>query len=151
MITWQVIVLIISVCDDEFMLNSIEKIMVKSINPSTSATVNSIKSLYLLLAIVGSISPWYWLIQDPAALLSPTLFFGKAFTNNIAITEATDLLISATAFFCFASIELKRLGSSQLWLFLYIGLTLSIGLSCALPVFLYRRAQILEQKAVGSV
>ena len=121
--------------------------MIKSIDTSTTKTFNSLKSLYLLLAIVGSIAPWYWLIQDPGALISPMLFFGRAFANNIAITEATDLLISATAFLCFASIELKRLGSSQRSLFLYAGLIFGIGLSCALPFFLYRREQILEQQA----
>jgi hypothetical protein len=125
--------------------------MLKSIEPTTTKSLNSIKSLYLLLAIVGSIAPWYWLLQDPAALLSPTLFFGRAFANNIAITEATDLLISATTFFCFVSIELKRLGSSQRWLFLYIGLTFGIGVCCALPVFLYRRSQILERQAFRQV
>jgi hypothetical protein len=118
--------------------------VLKSLDASTTKSVNSIKSLYLLLTIVGSIAPWYWLIQDPAALVSPMLFFGRAFANNIAITEATDLLISATAFLCFASIELKRLGSSQRSLFIYVGLIFGIGLSCALPFFLYRREQILE-------
>jgi hypothetical protein len=87
--------------------------VLKSLDAATTKSVNSRKSLYLLLTIVGSIAPWYWLIQDPAALVSPMLFFGRAFANNIAITEATDLLISATAFLCFASIESKRLGSSQ--------------------------------------
>jgi hypothetical protein len=121
--------------------------VLKSLDASTTKSVNSIKSLYLLLTIVGSIAPWYWLIQDPAALVSPMLFFGRAFANNIAITEATDLLISATAFLCFASIELKRLGSSQRSLFIYVGLIFGIGLSCALPFFLYRREQILEKQA----
>jgi hypothetical protein len=121
--------------------------VLKSLDASTTKSVNSIKSLYLLLTIVGSIAPWYWLIQDPAALVSPMLFFGRAFANNIAITEATDLLISATAFLCFASIELKRLGSSQRSLFIYVGLIFGIGLSCALPFFLHRREQILEKQA----
>jgi hypothetical protein len=125
--------------------------VLKSIDASTTKSVNSRKSLYLLLTIVGSIAPWYWLIQDPAALVSPMLFFGRAFANNIAITEATDLLISATAFLCFASIESKRLGSSQRSLLIYVGLIFGIGLSCALPFFLYRREQILERKAFSQM
>ena len=107
----------------------------------------NIKSLYLLLAIAGSIAPWFWLLQDPTALLDPALFFQRAFANNIATAVATDLLISAIAFFCFVQIELKRLGSSGQWILLYIGLTFGIGLSCSLPFFLYRREQILEQHA----
>jgi Terpene cyclase DEP1 len=120
--------------------------MLKSIDNSPPKAANARKSLYLVLAIIGSIAPWYWLLQDPAALISPTLFLQRAVANNIATTEATDLLISATAFFCFASIELKRLGSSQRWLLLYLALTFGIGLSCSLPVFLYRREQILERQ-----
>jgi hypothetical protein len=55
----------------------------------------------------------------------------------------------AIAFFCFAWVELKRLKVSQLWMFVYIGLTFRIALSCALPFFLYRREQILEQNLAG--
>jgi Terpene cyclase DEP1 len=109
---------------------------------------NSIKTLYLLLAIAGSIAPWFWLLQDPGVLMSPTLFLQLSFANNIATAWASDLLISASVFFIFASIELKRLGSSSKWILLYIGLTFGIGLSCALPSFMYRREQILERNAV---
>jgi hypothetical protein len=42
-----------------------------------------------------------------------------------------------------AIFELKRLGSTWLWLLAYIGLTFGIGLSCALPLFLYHRELIL--------
>ncbi len=107
----------------------------------------NLKSLYLLLGIAGSIAPWFFLLQDPQALIDPAIFFQRAFANNIAATEGVDLLISAIAFFCLVWIELKRLGSSRQWVLLYIGLTFGIGLSCSLPFFLYRREQILEQHA----
>ncbi len=80
------------------------------------------KFLYLLLTIAGSIDPWFWLIQDPSALLSPTLFLQLAFASTIAIVLTTDLLILAIVFFCFVWIELKRLNISRLWLILHIGL-----------------------------
>jgi hypothetical protein len=114
-------------------------------NISTTHSFNSLKTFYLILAIAGSIAPWFWLLQDPAALISPPLFLKQSFANNIATAWASDLLISASVFFAFASIELKRLGSSRLWILLYIGLTFGIGLSCALPSFLYRRELILER------
>ncbi len=116
-------------------------------NVSTTRPLYSWKTLYLLLAISGSILPWFWLLQDPAALLSPTLFIHQTFANNIATAWASDLLISASALFCYAAIELKRLGSSRRWVLLYIGLTFGIGLSCALPLFLYRRELISERNA----
>jgi Terpene cyclase DEP1 len=113
-------------------------------NISTTNSFNFKKLLYLLLIIVGSIAPWFWLLQDPTVLVSPTLFMQKAFANNVAAAVGEDLLISAIAFFCFAWMELKQLKVSRLWMFVYIGLTFGIGLSCALPLFLYRREQILE-------
>ncbi len=102
----------------------------------------------LLTTTVGSIAPWFWILQDPMVLLSPTLFLQKAFENNIAAAVASDLSISAMVFFCFVWIELKRLDISRLWIFVYVGLTFGVGLSCVLPFFLYRREQVLEQNAL---
>jgi Terpene cyclase DEP1 len=119
--------------------------VLKSRNLSTKNASNFRKPLFLLLTIAGSFAPWYWLLQDPTALVSPILFMQKAFANNISAALSNDLLISAIAFFCFASMELKRLEVSRLWLLVYIGLTFGIGLSCSLPFFLYRREQSLEQ------
>jgi Terpene cyclase DEP1 len=120
------------------------KIMLKPTDVPVRSSFNSMKPVYLLLTLVGSIAPWLWLLQDPTVLLSPTLFLQKAFENNIAAALTSDLLISAIAFFCFVWIELKRLDISRLWLLVYVGLTFGVGLSCALPFFLYRREQVLE-------
>jgi hypothetical protein len=119
--------------------------MSTSTNISTTPSFNSLKTLYLLLAIAGTIVPWFWLLQDSAALMSPSLFFQRSFANQIATAWASDLLISASVFFIFISIELQRLGSSRLWVLLYVGLTFGIGLCCALPLFLYRRELMLER------
>jgi Terpene cyclase DEP1 len=119
--------------------------MLKSIETSTKKATNPLKLLYLLVAIAGSIAPWFWLLQDPTVLMSPALFLQRAFANNVAIALTSDLLISAIAFFCFTWIELKRLGASRQWVLLCVGLTFGVGLSCALPFFLYRREQILER------
>ncbi|MBW4622465.1 MAG: DUF2834 domain-containing protein [Cyanosarcina radialis HA8281-LM2] len=119
--------------------------MLNSTPIHAKSSFNSIKTLYLLLAIAGSIAPWFWLLQDPSALLSPSLFFQRAFANNVTLALSDDLVISAIAFWCWAWVELKRLRVSQLWILLYVGLTFGIGLSCALPFFLYRREQIIEQ------
>jgi apolipoprotein N-acyltransferase len=113
---------------------------------STNTRSFDLKTLYLLLAIAGSIAPWFWLLQDPTAILSPTLFCQRAFVNNVATAISSDILISATTFFCWAGVELKRLGSNPAWVTVYIGLTFGIGLSCALPLFLYRRELILERQ-----
>lgn len=119
--------------------------MQQSTNALAKNSLNSIKALYLLFAFVGTIAPWFWLLQDPTALVSPTLFLQRAFENNVAADLTSDLVISATAFSYFVSIELKRVGVSRLWAIAYIGLMFGVGLSCALPCFLYHREQILER------
>ncbi|MBW4508278.1 MAG: DUF2834 domain-containing protein [Scytonematopsis contorta HA4267-MV1] len=123
--------------------------MLKSTNVSTTTVLaesfKAWKLFYLLLTIGGSIAPWFWLLQDPKALLSLPFFFQQAFANNITAGITSDLLISASAFFYFAWIELKRLGVSRLWMLAYIGLTFGVGLSCSLPFFLYRRECILKK------
>jgi Terpene cyclase DEP1 len=121
--------------------------MSTSTNISTTHSLNLLKTCYLILTIAGTIAPWFWLLQDPAGLLSPTLFLQRTFANNIATAWASDLLISVTVFFTFISIELKRPGSARLWVLLYVGLTFGIGLSCALPLFLYCRELILDRKS----
>ena len=119
--------------------------MLKSTQNSTTVSFGSMKTLYLLFAIAGTITPWYWLLQDLSALLSPTLFLQQTFANAIASTWATDLLISAVVFFCWVWIELKRLNVSRSWMILYIGLTIGVGLCCSLPFFRYHREQLLER------
>jgi preprotein translocase subunit SecY len=118
--------------------------MLKSTNVPAKSLFSSPKPLYLFFIIIGTIAPWFWLLQEPTALLSPILFLQQAFENNIAAALTSDLLISAIAFFCFVWIELKRLGVSRAWVVVYIGLTFGVELSCSLPFFLYRREQILE-------
>jgi integral membrane sensor domain MASE1 len=119
--------------------------MLKATNPPMTRPFSGIKILYLILTIAGSIEPWFWLLQDSSALLSPSLFLQQAFANSIAAGLTADLLISAIAFFCFVWFELKRLDISRAWIILYIGLAFGVGLSCSLPFFLYRREQHLER------
>ena len=107
----------------------------------------SVKSLYLFLVIIGSIAPWSFtvkfLIQNGFSI---GLFFQNEYANYAAATSFSDLLISALVFLCFAFFELKRLGLSRSRLFIYVIATLGIGLSCGLPLFLYFREGVLENK-----
>lgn len=124
--------------------------MLKSENISSPLSFNSLKLVYLILIIAGTIVPWFWLEQDLAALSSPTLFLQRAFANYITAGLTGDLLISAVAFFCFVWIEFKRLSIAPSWIIMYVGLTFGVGLSCALPCFLYHREQILRRNVLPS-
>ena len=104
------------------------------------------KTVYLLLAVLGSIVPWAFLIQFlQQGNVSVSHFLEQVLANPVAIAIAVDLSISCLVFFYFAFSELKRMGLSHRWLTLYIGLTLGVGLSCSLPLFLYLRETQLSE------
>lgn len=101
--------------------------------------------LYLILTIIGSILPWIFLDQFLfSGNASATEFFAQALANPVAIALTIDLAISCLVFFCFAWFELQRLNVSHRWLWLYLGCTFGVGLSCSLPLFLYLRERQLN-------
>jgi hypothetical protein len=101
------------------------------------------KNLYLVLAIVGCIVPYYFFLQLPAGdgfnlprLIQPF------FANNFMRGAAMDLTISVIVFWVFVFVEASRLEMKNPWLYLLA--TLLVGLSFALPLFLYFRERKLE-------
>ncbi len=68
---------------------------------------------------------------------------GALFANGAAGGFSADLLVSSFVFWILAFAESRRLGLARPWA--YIVLNLLIGLSCALPLFLYfRERKLLE-------
>lgn len=104
------------------------------------------KWLYLLLTIPGLLLPWCYLagfLRSGAA--SVPLFFHSLFANEVASAVATDLLISALLFFIFVFVEGRRLAMGRLWVYPLV--TLAIGLSFGLPLFLYFRERAIERRS----
>ena len=94
------------------------------------------KKLYLLLAVGGAVVPYLFFIQYFAdAGLSLTGFVSALFVNGAAGGFTADVLISSLVFWIFM---LTRHGGGKgpkpLW---FIVINLTIGLSCALPAYLY--------------
>ena len=92
------------------------------------------KNFYLAAAIIGAIIPLYFFSQ----------FFGEAgalafvpalFVNGASSGFTADLLISSFVFWAFMFHQ--KASGPKPWLF--IALNLCIGLSCALPAYLYSR------------
>ncbi len=114
---------------------------------SAESKLFSAKSVYLLLVIIGSIAPWSLIIKffinNGFSIIS---LIQKEFDNYAAAAFGTDLLICILAFLCFSFLELKRLGVSRSRLLIYVAATFGIGLSCSLPLFLYFREGVLEEK-----
>ena len=99
------------------------------------------RNLYLILAIVGAVIPYFFFVQHFADQgLALTAFLAAVFATPAASGFTADLLISSLVFwlFMFQAEE----GSPNPWPF--IAVNLFIGLSCALPAYLYWRERALQ-------
>ena len=102
---------------------------------------------YLFLAILGFALPYSLLIPffiDNSFDLS--LFWSQLFANQISTDFAFDLIVSSIVFWFFVFQEGMRLQMKFWWL--YIVGNLLIGLSFALPLFLFVRLKKIEQMKV---
>ena len=90
------------------------------------------KNLYLLLAVVGTVVPLaFFAAFFAGAGLDLPGFLRALFVNGAAGGFTADLLISSVVFWLFMA---GRPGPAA-WPFVVLNLT--IGLSCALPAYLY--------------
>ena len=95
------------------------------------------KRLYLILAVVGAIVPYaffFSFIQVNG--LDIPRFLTAIFVNGAAGGISADLFYSSFVFWLFMFVEQKNNGPNPV---LFIALNLIIGLSCALPAYLYAR------------
>ena len=103
------------------------------------------KSLYLVLAIVGAVLPYAFFIQHFSSEGFGLPGFAAAlFANPAAGGFSADLLFTSAVFWTFMFHQRAREKGPPPTLF--IVLNLLIGLSCALPAYFYAR----ERKEVDS-
>jgi hypothetical protein len=103
------------------------------------------KTLYLILAIVGAVLPYTFFLQYFASEgVSLTGFVNAIFANPAAGGFTADLLFTSFVFWIFMIQQRRReKGPNPV---LFVVLNLLIGLSCAFPAYLYAR----ERKEVQS-
>ncbi len=97
------------------------------------------RNFYLVMAVAGTVVPYVFFIdfmQQHGMSLGG--FVTGLFANGAAGGFSSDLLISSFVFWGFLSQDGPRQGVGRLWL--YVVLNLAIGLSCALPLYLYVRS-----------
>lgn len=105
----------------------------------------SMKNVYLIVAVLGTVLPYYELFQFIGEEGWSVVGFGEAlFVNHASSMGAVDLLISSLAFLIFVEYEGRRLGMRHRWV--YIVVNLLIGLSAGLPLFLYVRERKLADR-----
>ena len=91
------------------------------------------KKVYLLFAIVGAVVPYGFFFGFFAAEgINLPAFISALFVNGPSGGFTADLLISSLVFWLYM---FSRPEGPRPWLF--IALNLTIGLSCALPAYLY--------------
>jgi hypothetical protein len=101
------------------------------------------KNIYLALSILGLTGPyavlfWMYSIHEPIANIINFLFW-----NSYSAMFTVDLLISVIVFWFFMIHEARKLTMKNWWI--YILATLTVGLSFALPLFLYFRERQIEK------
>ena len=94
------------------------------------------KKIYLVLAIIGAIVPLLFFIPFfQANGIDLPRFISGLFVNGAAGGFSADLLISSFIFWLFMFQRRRDVGGPNPALFILLNLT--IGLSCALPAYLY--------------
>jgi hypothetical protein len=103
------------------------------------------KNIYLLLCALGVALPYSqfipWLTENG---LHIGLLFRQLFANRIGGFFGLDVLVSSVVLVGFIRAEGQRLGVRRLWL--PIAGLLTVGVSFALPLFLYLRERALEAR-----
>src|SRR5215510_5895934 len=101
------------------------------------------KHIYLFLAVVGFVVPYYFFISFLMAHgFDARLFVRQLFGTPISTFFAADLLLSAVIFLRYLGQEAARYSMKHQWV--YIIALVTVGLSFALPLFLYARESHLE-------
>jgi hypothetical protein len=102
------------------------------------------KIIYLISFIIGTVVPFYFIFGFIEINgLDIVLFIKELFHNKASSTFSSDLLICSFIFWIFMANDKK--GRKMPNLFLFIGLNLIIGLSSAMPLYLYFRQKSIEE------
>ena len=101
--------------------------------------------IYLLLAILGAVLPYgallLWLFENGFNL---QLLWQAITANNISVLAWLDVVIAAVALICFVITDGKKhqvKGATS-----SIIATLSVGVACGLPLYLYLKEEQREAK-----
>ena len=101
------------------------------------------KTVYLVLAVLGLILPYWFFFQFLNTNgLNFSLLIQQLFANDISTFFAIDLILSTIVFWIFIVADANKYQMKNGWL--YILASLIVGLSFALPLFLYFRERRLE-------
>jgi len=102
------------------------------------------RRIYLAGAILGFVLPYYFFIQFIAENgFNLSLLVQQMFASPVAAFFSMDVILSSLILWAFVFSEGPRLGMKNLWVYVLANLT--VGVSLALPLFLYVREGRLEK------
>jgi len=104
------------------------------------------RQLYLILAILGAIIPYIFFFQfiEINGMDIPK-FMSASVVNGAAAGITADILFSSFVFWLFMYVQRREGGPNPV---LFIALNLTIGLSCALPAYLYAREGAAKSSSI---
>ena len=98
---------------------------------------------FLVAAIVGTILPLRFLVPFLITNgLDLNLFFQELFQNNVSAFFGVDVIVSSLALWLFVFSEGRRQRMDKLWV--YVICNLVVGVSLALPLFLFFREKNVQ-------
>ena len=101
--------------------------------------------LYLVAAIFGAVLQLSQLIPFLTANgFDMPLFFRQLFQNHISAFFGMDIIVSSFVLWLFVFSEGRKRGMRNLWLFVVCNL--AVGVSLALPLFLFFRERRLRSE-----
>jgi len=103
------------------------------------------KNFYLIAAAIGAVAPFATYFGYLAYVPGSSSALSLAWGNPIAAATLADFTIACLVFWPFVYVESKKLGIRYWWLFVVT--SIFVGLSFALPAFLYVRERRLTSRA----
>jgi hypothetical protein len=97
-----------------------------------------LKHAYLVLCVLGTVVPYSQFVlfaQENGLRLG--LMVQQLFVNHVSAFFGLDVIVSAIVVWIFVGVEGRKVGVSRLWL--PRAAVLTVGVSLALPLFLYMR------------
>lgn len=111
-----------------------------------SAKITLLQWLYLLLAILGALTTWYYNVQaigDLGSQFTPLAFAQVGFEgSNLLASLAADFWIGSLASLIWMIAEGRRLKMKRIWV--YVVLTFAVAWAFSLPLFLFMRESKLQ-------
>ena len=101
------------------------------------------RTFYLVMMVVGTVGPWFYFAQFFADTgLGMGGFIAALFVNDASGGATVDLVLSSLVFWVWSFADARGRGVRHWWI--VVPANLAIGLSLALPLYLWMRSGVNE-------